>query len=76
MLAIKWLHSRQGQYEKTGGRRINEGGKGEGSFEKYSTAALSVLIPYIFFFTGDGCMPSNAAENAGEERGNVDNGMY
>lgn len=49
MLAIKWLHSRQGQYEKTGGRRINEGGKGEGSFEKYSTAALSALIPYIFF---------------------------
>lgn len=66
MLAIKWLHSRHRRYEKTGGSRIKEGGKGEGGFETYSSTALSFFIPSIFFFTRDGCMPSNAAESAGD----------
>lgn len=56
-LAIKWLHWRQGRYEKTGGRRIKEEGKEE-IFHYCS------FIPSIF--TRDGCMLSNAAESAGD----------
>lgn len=75
ILSIKCLQSNQGQHEETDGCRINQAGKGEGSFVKCSSAVPSFLIPFNFF-AQDGCLPSNAAENASDKRGNVDNGMY
>lgn len=49
VLAIKWLHSRQGRYQKTSGSRKKEGGEQAGYFEKYSPTALSFFNLSVFY---------------------------
>lgn len=69
-MKISQQPAKEEKQEKTG--RMKEGGTGEGSFERFSTTALSFFIPYVYMVASH----LGATENAGDKRGTVDKGTH